>query len=470
MNWSGFADGFSDGFRNGMAIGNSIKDAMKQKKFDDIRAKGIEEAQALRQARVEKSIQDNGEQPAQPATAPTQAPMPAPAPVDPEAHNRMVPPEMQAVASAQPAAPTMPAAQGISAPAQKRFSVGGQGFDTREEAVRHAEKQAPSIMDFMAKTMVPRMQQALVEQGDIEKAEAWGKWAEDRQNKRHMQEWAKAYTAAQSGNMERAADHVFNLYKDFDDGVTPVSKEVVKDKAGNVTGFNVKLKDDSTGEVRSQFISPQNIVEMGLSGLSPVAMFEQAYKRQNEASALAAKARIDAQNDARTAAREEARDVRTAAREDARDERRAAREAKAEEVKHGYRLEELATKEELEAAGITTKEKAKVKAKVDILRESGVSPEAIKELLPHMVGGDGYKRSTSPEEARRLLMTERVKDPLFNLRPAAEQKAILDQDMVTIYGQPTATPRAAPAPTTPSAAKPQGIPVFDTKTGQIIYR
>lgn len=477
LNWGGFAGGFSQGFNNGVAMGKTIQAAMKEKKLNDVREQGMAEAKIAQQKAVEGSVRENRvDEHATQATAPTEAPLnqtpqatPAPAAAAPQGAYPPAADPMTADAP-QPDAPlnSTPQASPIPAPVKeappspaeagitekpKRFSVNGRGFDTREEALEHAKKNAPSIMDFMGKTLVPKMQEAYIAQGDMEKADAWGKWAKEKDNEKNMETWGKAYRAAQAGDMETAAENVFKLYKNYDDGVTPVSKESVKDKAGNTTGFNIRLKDDASGEERTQFIGVGEITEMGLTALSPPAMFEQAFKRKTQADALGAKARIDAQNDARTAEREEARDKRTAARED----KRIAKQ-------HEYKLEELATTEELKAAGIKTGERAKVQAKIDMLKENGMSPESIKELLPHMVGGDGYKKSTAPEEARRLLLTERVKDPMFSRKTPAEQKAIIDQDMATVYGvqQPKPAGAAAPQPG-------KGTPYL-TPDGKVVYR
>lgn len=478
MNWGGFGEGFSRGYGSGVAIGKSITDAVRQKKIEDIRKQGIAEAQAMQQAAIDAAVTDNyNDKPA----APTEAPQPANVVMDTpgvqtsaiEQPQTTVKDPGQVLAPVEaPAIKPIPADLGMSLEMRKRYSAGGKDFDTREQAVAQASKKVPSIMDYMGKTLVPRMQQALIESGDVQQAEAWGKWADEQANQRKMKTWAKAYTAAQLGNMEAAAEHVFELYKDFDDGVTPVSKEVVKDKDGNVTGFNVKLKDDATGEERAQFIEPQAIVNMGLSSLSPPAMFEQAYRRQNEASALAAKARIDEQNDARTYRRDMARQGMI---EDRADKRAAAsdrRRAADAERQHGYKLEEMATEQELKEAGIVKQERAKVQSKVDLLRDNGMSPDAIREMLPHMVGGDGYKKATDPTERRAIVVADLMKnDPSFaREKDKTKQDQKVSRMMEIIYGSNQATKPAGGGAKPASSTKKSGTPVYDSKTGTIVYR
>lgn len=513
MNWGGFAGGFSQGFNNGVNMGKTIGDVIKQKKLEDIRAQGIAEATAARDQASVNSVRENGVEAATPATAPNTAtppppelsatPQSTPAPAAPAAQPAPAPsndappqrpqpapsdPELNSTPQALPMpitpvpttgsapqeAPAMPAVQGITTP-PKRFSVGGKSFDTREEALAHAKKNQPSIMDYMSKTLVPKMQEAYLAQGDMEKAEAWGKWAKEKKNEKNMETWSNAYRAAQAGDMEGAANHVFELYKGYDDGITPVSKETVKDKSGNVTGFNVRLKTEATGEERTQFIDKKALTEMGLSALSPPAMFEQVYKRQSAADQITLKATVDAQNDQRTAVREEARDRRTAVREDTRDARTAAREDKRLDKQHSNKLDEMVAGDQLKTHSMGEQERAKLQTKIDLARESGASEDEIKAMVPHLLGGAGYKKTTDPTERRAIVIDTLMKnDPMFARGDQADQEKKVKRMMTLTYGEDPkpATTSGAPAakPSTSQQAAPVGLSdgVYkDRETGEV---
>ena len=541
MNWGGFAGGFSQGVNNGMQIGKAFSDALKQKKIDDIRAEGIAEAQAARQAEINASVKDSQAKAAEDAGAPTvagpktgeaapdttdvqtqavTAPAPAqPVPMEqppvnsPQSAADAAPFAAKGIPSApqtpQPAPPSQPQAQPIpsAAPvpeaaavpeqpkppapapiaatgiagAPKRYTVNGKGFDDEASARKYAESQAPTLTEFMRKTMVPKMQEAYIAQGDPEKAAAWGRWASEQEHEEHAKTWAKTYQAAQAGDIDAAAAGVIKMYKNYDDGISLVSSEKVKDKDGNVTGFNVKLKTDATGETRSQFIDKKALTEMGLAALSPVQMFEQVYKRQQAADQMSAKAAIDAQNDARTLQRDVAKqgmiEDRADKRAEASDKRRAATSA----AEHGYRLEEIATKEQLQQAGAAKEKRAEIQSNIDILKENGYGADEIKGMLPALLRAGEFKKATSPEEARRMIVTELAKDPLFNNKSREKQQEQIDglmqlagatskaatAKMVPNPMQPPAA--AAPAPSAP-AAKPKGIPVFDSRTNSIVYK
>jgi hypothetical protein len=444
MNWGGFAGGLAQGFNNGVNMGKTFDALSKQRKLDDIRAKGLEEAKGMQESAAADMVKEVGIQPAGDTITPD---------------TRGGDPSRRVASVVADTSAGIAAQDGLQA---RKFTVGGQEFGTRDEAMSAARKKAPSVMDFMGKTLVPRMQEAYMAQGDVEKADAWGQWAEQRQSKKAMAEWAGAWRAASMGNIEKAADHVFNLYKTYDDGITPVSKEAVKDKDGNITGFNVKLKVDETGEERTQFIDQKALTEVGLAALSPPKMFEMQFQRQQAADKAAAEQRTEIAKEGRA----EARDVAKETRGEARDVRKDARQ-------QGYALEKLSIEKQLEAAKISNKVKQEVEAKVEFLRGAGYSEDFIRGELPGIIGVGDFKKRTAPEEARRLAFSDRMKsDPTFGRKSADEQQRIIEQDMKLISGgvdPKTAQNPAAgglPAP----GAKPRGVPVFDVKTGKIIYR
>lgn len=542
MNWGGFAGGFSQGFNNGVQMGKTVNDLVKQDKIDKIRSEGIAEAQAARRAEIDASVRDSqakatnaaenvvpqptgqtgtriGEiapdtadvqtqavpqpgmvqqQPlAPPANSPQNAvtampPQPAPvapptqAPAAPVAQAQPIPDAAQMQdTSAVPQAPA-PIAAGGMAGAPKRYTVNGKGFDDPAEARKYAESSAPTLTEFMRKTMVPKMQEAYIAQGDPEKAAAWGKWASDTEHEEHAKTWAKTYQAAQAGDIDAAAAGVIKMYKNYDDGISLVSSEKVKDKDGNVTGFNVKLKTDATGEQRSQFIDKKALTEMGLAALSPVQMFEQVYKRQQAADQLSAKAAIDAQNDARTMQREVTRQGMIEDRADKRATATDARRAAEADRQHGYKLEELTTADQLKQASIGKAKRAELQSNIDLLKENGYTPEEVKGMIPGLLKAGEFKKGTSPDEARRMFVAERSKDPVFVTKKPEEQQRQINalMEMAGYGGAGAAAPSAKPsavtvpnplqpaaaAPAPASSAKPKGIPVWDAKTGQIIYK
>lgn len=481
MSFGAFAGGLSFGLMNGARVGKTFAELAKERGLEDVRAKAMQEASDARTASVAGMVKDTGaggnsgggvETSVATATpvqkdAPIEAqPMP---PIDATVTPSSNAPATQSTTAESPS--TTPAAapsattQAAEVPVKAepkatdakpqglpgRYKVGDKSFETKEEAMAHAEKTAPSLQDYQLKTMVPKMQAYYIGQGDIDKAEAWRKYAESRETQKNMDIWGKAWRAAATGNYEKAADHVFELYKAYDDGITPLSKEVVKDKSGNVTGFNVRLKNDQSGEEYVQFINPKQLTELGISSLSAPALFEAQYKRQME------------------------RDKITG--ELAKEDRRFSRDVKMEGVKHDNKLEELTIQEQLRTAGASNTVRKQIDAKISALKAAGYSDSFINESLPGIIGIGDYKKRTSPEEAKRLALSDRMKsDPTFSRKPPEEQRRIIEQDMDLVYGgvKPSSTTPANPAasglPTPAAPAAKKGVPVYDTKTGSVIYR
>jgi hypothetical protein len=522
MNWGGFADGFSRGFGNGIYIGKTIEGARKQKELDDVRAQGIAEARAAQEKAVAASVRETGVDNATPATAPNAsapeapavqtAPVPAPekptplpmapdmttatpaasgiqtpasvaqstpaqaapALIDPPRPATM-PSDPATTGSQQPATemPATPAANGIGvAEKPKRFTVEGKGFATREEAVEEA-KRLHRLSNFSAKTIAEKMEQYHIENGNLEEADRWSKWYKSKDGERKLERWADAYKAYQQGDFVTAAQHLVRLHKDMPDGNTITAAEPVKDKDGNITGFNMKLKNDATGEERAQFVDPKSLTEYGLGALSPDKMFSAIYQRQAEADKLAAQGRLQAQKDAATFSRQMAVEKYRGDRQDSREAAKDNRSATRDERLHGYKLDEMVTADQLKAMGAGRDERAKIQTKIDILKENGISPDVVRELVPHMVGGDGYKKGASPEEAQRMMLTDLLsKDTLLPTmtKPEDREKRVnllkqnVDQAMKAIYG----TGKDAPNPA--DTAAPPGLKdgVYrDSKTGEV---
>jgi hypothetical protein len=504
-----FAQGLSQGLVQGMKFGQQLKASQQQNVIEEASQKALDQAKQDRSAAVDaqtRSLMGLGPQgPQAPQASPTQAapetqrsipspqvagpqavsPNQQPIPPSPDQTNPQSPSSNQATSLPGSAAPTMPVAPSnmssaspVTTPippgpttsaissmpiasgagkASPSSSPVTQGLPTSTspmtaaEARALADKSAPSVMDFFQKQGVPRIAEAYLAQGDPAKAQAWTDWADQTQNKQNMAVWAKGWRAVQMGDPEGAADNFMQLYKSYNDGTTPISKEVVKDKDGNLTGFNVKLKNDATGEVRSSFIDKNQLLNLGLAQLAPPQLFETAWQQKQAA------------DKAKTAADAEVGKVKL----------NLAANSQLEGLKQQGRLQ-LQQKQGQQ----------QIDAKIGALKSAGYSDSFIKDALPDILGVNQYKKSTSPEEAKRLAFSDRMKnDPMFRMKPPDQQRSIIQQDMGLIYGglkpsaygltgeqpapsvstQPAVAAGAAAATTTPPAL---GRIVMDPKTGK----
>ncbi|AAQ55006.1 virion-associated phage protein [Burkholderia phage Bcep22] len=421
--------------------------------------------------------------PATPTTTTTPAPSSPQTPqIPPDAMKGTLMADSGSMAPAPTPADAVSAARAVDKPAQSgttgsiaatpvvqaatRGINGGEPM-TDVQARALAEKSAPSVLDFFRKKGVPKIAETYLAQGDPAKAQAWMDWAESQDSKRNLGLWAKAWRATQMGDIEGAADHFMDLYKSYDDGVTPVSKEVVKDKDGNITGFNVKLKVDATGEARTTFVDKNQMLEMGLAALSPPQMFEMAWKRQQ------------AQDKAKTDAAAKIGEAKLKlATDSALETQRQKGRMDLQGAKHEGDLERDAQKSKLDAQNQQNKVANELAAKTDALKNAGYSDDFIREALPEIIGVGQYKKATSPDEAKRLAFSDRMKnDPGFSRLPEDKKREAIEQDMKLIYGglTPSTAPGGGSPPVSgapPAAANPasRGLPVLDTKTGRIVYR
>lgn len=345
-----------------------------------------------------------------------------------------------------------------SAAPTQRFQVGGRGFDTREAAVAAAQKKVPSVQDFVINTVAPKMQDWYVGQGDLDSAERLGQYMESRRGREATKSFGNAmqklmFTDDVDAGVKALGDY-YNQY--IDDGVDFTKGEQLPDGRLRIT---VKQRDG--GAERQMDLNKAELVRMGMAH-DPVQLFKMGLAQVEAGEKSAA----DAAKDSREFKQKVQLKKMDIAADNDRQQAGFDNDTRKAQTAQGYKLEEIATREQLEAAGIGKKERAKVQAKVDILRENGLPPDAVRDILPQLLGGDAYKKSTSPDEARRMLLTEHAKDMMWSKKSPEEQRKIIDQEMDVIYGKPKQPQATPPAP----GKRPGGVPVFDSKTGQIIYR
>lgn len=432
MNWGGFAGGFSHGFNNGVNIGRTIGDAVKQKKLDDIRTKGLEEAKGMQDSAVADLIKETPLPGLSPS--PTQGTQPGQVELSKVDPNGAGGPQ-QAVAPPQAGLP----GAGVQ---PRKFAVGEKQFDNKEEAETYARTKAPSVNDLMYKTVFPKMQEELIAQGRIEDADRIGTMMESKRGKDAVETYGKAMTKLMFQNdIDGGIKALGNYYNRFiDDGVDFTGGQVTPD--GN---FAITTKNKESGEESTMAMSRGQILRMGMA-YNPAALFKNELEQSQKAEELSAKRRLEIEKEGR----DEDRDNRKASRD------------------QNYDIEKLSIGEQLKQAGASSKVTQEVNVKVNALRQAGYSEKFINEVLPGIIGVGDYKKKTDPEEARRMIYQERLKDSFgFARKTPEQQQAILDRDLEIVYGKPgTPNPAAQGVP----AQQSQGTPYYDPATGKTLYR
>lgn len=485
MNWGGFAGGFATGFGSGVQMGKTIGDAVKQKKMEDIRAQGIAEAQTAHSQAVNGLINDTGVTQAKAGEEPvaTTAPV-TEAKVEERPLSETTPSKAASTATPASASTATPSSTGSTTPSASstatperaitpqaqvaagglpdmsggRFVVGNKRFDNREDAAKEAEKQVGPVENFITNNVLKKQQAFYVENGEIDKAEQLGKYIESKRGQEAVKIFGKAMTAFMAGDTDTGVKAFGDYYNKFvDDGVDFVGHSVGQDGKLNIT---LRRKGDDKDTTMS--LSKREMMTLGMAH-DPVKL--QA-------------ALMDAQAAQDKAASEVAKEDRTFKRDIYKQDRTFQQQKDMKQIEQENAIEKMSIEKQLDATNASTKVKREVGAKVEALRSAGYSDYFINGVLPGIIGVGEYKKSTSPEEARRLAFGDRMKaDPTFGRKSPEDQQKILDQDMKLIYGgvKPSSVP-ASPAASglpqqssqSPSAKK--GIPVYDVKTGQIVYR
>lgn len=398
MSFANFGIGvgaFADGMRNGLDMGRTLKKVRQEKEIEQIREGGISDAQRARNANIDSQIK------------------------------------------------TVPAQGGIG---PISYQVGDQSYSSRDEARRAASANAPDPIDIFIRDNVPKLQEAYIKQGNLEMAEYWRQFSEDRRGKDYMKNWTKAFMLGQAGDFDQSAKTMGGLLNSLDLGVTYQGHEVTKDGDGNATGFTMKVKNDETGKVTEMPMTLESYMEF-VQMNNPQAFAESMYNQQMEAN----RARL----------------------EDAKAERKYNRE-------QSGRIEIETLRSQLRDAV----EQRKFDRNINALRQAGYSEEFINRALPSLLGVNSegpYRKSASPEETARMLLQERMKDRQFTRKTPEEQQEIIRRDMQNILDAAAPFMRAQPQASAPSApagqqaspagqAATQGVPVLDPKTGNIIYR
>jgi hypothetical protein len=341
----------------------------------------------------------------------------------------------------------------------------GNSYASADDQAKAAKKNAPLPEDFYLRDVVPKIKETYISQGNQAGADAWDKWAQDKQAQAGMKSWTQALRSAQVGDFKGYADHMVKAYNTpgyYDDGLHAEGYDLVKDKDGNTTGLTLKMKNKETGEQFVQTIHGQDdMVQAGIGLLEPANAFKTTM------------ARVDAQNAAKAKAGLE---VTKTNNDMLRDNNKAVVQgqvaSKLEDQKAGNQLNLQATGKQLDVQNAG----AALNNKVEVLKKAGYDEKFIKDALPQILGIGQYKKPADPQETRRMLFQARLSDFNFTRKTPQQQAAQIEQDMQLINGGPSAAPAAPGNPMSgglpgaqPSAAPASKTPmIFDTKTGQMV--
>ncbi len=338
---------------------------------------------------------------------------------------------------------------------QGAIDLAAQGAD---EAKANTDGKMDSVMNYYMQNTAPKLQQYWLSQGDMDKANAFGKWIQDTNVQQGMKYGAGMIQAAQQGNPDAVMDNMVKLYNQpgyFEDGFSAVKADVRRDKDGNAAGWDITLKNNKSGkETTHSFNSMDDIYKTAMQFGDPKNVFEYGMQQ------------LKAGQEAQLSAAKEGRDWQ--------------RKLTEKEIDQNYKLEGQNNESQLRQAekraeGTTGNKKVQdAQAAEGYLRSRGVSEEGIRALAPALIGA---QNQSAP-------MSKRVDDYIKSrgedftdkewkkLSPEQQTKQALDaiqmRDRLINENQGMGLPGK-------QQQKPQqqggsGLMFLDTRTGQIINR
>lgn len=338
---------------------------------------------------------------------------------------------------------------------QGAIDLAAQGAD---EARAKTDGTIDNVMNYYMQNTAPKLQQYWLSQGDVDKANAFGKWIQDDNVKQGMKYGAGMIRAAQIGDPDAVMDNMVKLYNQpgyFEDGLSAVKAETRRDKDGNATGWDITLRDNKTGkESTHSFNSMDDIYKTAMQFGDPKNVFE--YGMQ------------------------ELQAGRKAQLETAKENRDWQRRLTEKEIDQNYKLEgqnnesQLRQAEERNKATTGNKKVQDARAAEDYLRSRGVPEESIKALAPTLIGVqnqsaplskrvDDYIKTRSEDftdkEWKKLSPQEQTKQALDAIQ--MRDRLINENQGMGLPGQQQSQPQQQGG---------SGLMFLDTRTGQIINR
>lgn len=348
--------------------------------------------------------------------------------------------------------PSIPAALGIGGAQTTQKLIETPAADTkamaatRQNSMKIAQGQIGSERDAIDKAISSRMRNFYMDRGDVAMADKWEQYAETREGKRQMKAFGEALRAYNLGNTEGFVKSIMPVLEDaYGDGFKMQKYAPVKDKDGNVTGYNFEIRNTRTGEVTQNNIGTDQLYQVGMSLGTPEQAFQRWMKDQQEGRSARQKAAIEI----------------------GKQQAQTARELALERERQGGRvqLEGMKQNQAMALKEFESMLPGPLGKKLQDARANGASEEQVKQMLQSEVEGN-FKKTTDPTERKAIIMSnlsQKYVDFAGNpTKTPQEIGAMADEYIKQIYGdkQPQSVVRQ-PAATAPRLAR-------DKVTGEIV--
>lgn len=326
-----------------------------------------------------------------------------------------------------------------------------------EDAQKNTDGAMDNVMNFYMKKTVPQIQQHYLANGDVQKADAFGKWVQDANVQQGMRFGAGMIRAAQQNDPQGVMDNMVKLYNQpgyFEDGKSAVDAKIVNGEDGKPSGMAITLRDNKTGKDETHnFSSMKDVYDMAMQFGQPDQVFK--YGMDQIAAGQKTEAEIA----------KEGRDWQ--------------RKLTEKGIDQNNRMEVDNNQSQLRQAEETAKLRnpannkkvADATATIAWLKQNGASDEFIRSNMAGILGIESRSRPTSSRIDDYIKMRT-DSDREFRKKPLDQQITEARSYIAAVDKQSGEEPSLGLPDATPAQPTQQGDGVLflDTKTGKIISR
>lgn len=337
----------------------------------------------------------------------------------------------------------------------------GNSYADADAQAKAAERNAPSVDELYLRDVVPKIKETYIAQGNIQAADAWDQWSQEKNTRTALKHLGQATVAARMGDFKGYADNMVKTYNSpdyLDDDIKVEGHDLIKDKDGNVTGISLKMKNLTSGETFVQKVEGQeDMVNLGLAALDPRKAFEHRMALQTANATAQAKVNLEGVKTQYGMIRDNNKAKVKFDADAALQDRKAGDAEALQGKKDAAAKDRTVTGKNMDAAN--------KQAELMLKQEAGLQ----------------YKKGASPEEAHRMLVQAMITKLVdYQGRPTLtpEQISARATELVeATYGKGAlsgakANPMSGGLPGAQPAAKPaaatKGAVRLDMKTGQVV--
>lgn len=299
---------------------------------------------------------------------------------------------------------------------EQSYTVDGKSYGDQTTAQNAANTQNGDLLESWRNTVGPQLQQHWLETGDIEKAQNFDKWMEDKNVQKGMNSWAQMAKSFQTGDKSGFLKHLNSTLTQtgyYDGSVQPIEATEKMNDKGQMVGYTVRFKDKATGKESTQDYDGAEIQKLAVVGLSPSQIYSQGIDELRAGQ----KARAEA---AKTADTRNWEVTKMGMQQDNTQQNNA----------QNSQLRRAEEAEKLRLGGNKNDPLAKAKATEEYLRSKGYNDEYIANNAPALVGIQNQNKSTTAR-VEDYIKTQSEADSRGFARLPIEQKIKQAQEYIT---------------------------------------